>query len=91
MALGTAGLIFVAVAWPTGVLAMLDPEYCFVHEERPATASHHEETLTFFPPGPSCRYALADGTSKTVGPGWWPGVSLGSALVMALVFLRVKR
>ena len=89
VALVAAVLAFLIVGLPTGVITMIDQRYCFEHEARPANTAFHEETLSFFPPGPECRFSLDDGSEVVVGPGWWPAMSLMAALIAALVVPRV--
>ena len=86
---GAACLVFVAVAWPAGVLGMIDQRYCFDHESRPATTSFHEETLSLFPPGPECRFTLEDGSQVVAGPGWWPGIAAILAVLAGLMALSL--
>ena len=89
VAVAVACLAFVIIGLPTGVVGMMDPRYCFEHEERPADTFFHEETLGFFPPGPVCRFTLADGTDVVAGPGWWPAVAATVALISAVVVVRI--
>lgn len=90
VAVAAAGAAFVAVGAPTGVLAMADPGYCFDHPRRPATATSHEESLSFFPPGPVCTFA-APGGEVTAGPGWWPATAAGAAALAGVAAVRLSR
>lgn len=68
---------------------MIDPQYCFERDERPAATQFHEEALSLVPPGPECRFTLADGTTVTRGPGPWPAASLAAAVAAAVLVLRL--
>ena len=83
-----ASVFFLALGLPTGVNAMVNPDYCVTHDDRPPDTSFHEESLSFVPPGPTCKFFLKDGTSKTAGPGWLPAVVLLVSLVVALATWR---
>ena len=87
MALLAAAVTFVLLGIPTGVVEMVNPHYCFTHEERPATTSFHEERLRFFPPGPECEFTLEDGTIVVARPGWWPAMVTFLSIAVALIVL----
>lgn len=80
---------FMVVGFPTGVLDMVDPEYCVTHPRRPRATRFHEERLALFPPGPECRFTLEDGTVVVAGPGWWPAATLAVAVGAAVIVLRI--
>lgn len=90
VAVAAAVAAFVVIGAPSGVLRMLDPGYCFDHPDRPASATSHEEMLSFVPPGPVCAYDTPGGSVR-VGPGWWPAVAAAGAVVAGVASFRLRR
>lgn len=88
--IAVAAVVFLGVGFPTGVIEMIDMRYCFEHERRPHNTSFHEETLSFLPPGPECRFTLENGREVIAGPGWWPAISLAIALLASVLVLRLS-
>lgn len=81
---------FAALGGATGVLGMLDLDYCVRHPHRPPRTQAHEERLSLVPPGPECRFMLESGETVVEGPGWTPAlVALASIATPVLVLGRV--
>lgn len=91
LAVAAAAASFVLVGMPSGVIEMIDPDYCVVHPARPSSSVSHEENLSFFPPGPVCTFMTNDGRATNVGPGWWPALALGGAVVAGIGAYRWSR
>ena len=91
LAVVAAAAAFVLVAAPSGVLGMLDPDYCFDHPDRPPGTESHEESLSFLPPGPVCTFSAPGAETVAVGPGWWPAAAAGAAAIAGVAMTRLRR
>ena len=89
IAVAAAAVAFILVGAPTGVLQMLDPDYCISHEKRPGSVPPYEESLSFIPPGPVCVFTKRDGETKRVGPGWWPAITTCLAALTGVAAFRL--
>jgi hypothetical protein len=90
IAVAVFSAVFLIIGLPSGVVTMIDSDYCFTHHSRPDTVLYHEEALSWFPPGPECRLTLENGSSRILSPGWWPTIAVTVSLLAAIGTLRVR-